>query len=161
VSLEALIDRALDLFAPFLGEREPQEVKEELREFFRKRLDAFLAERGLRYDLADATVHGSMDDPVDVRHRAEALAAYSTSPDFAPLVLGYKRVANILRAATPRARSPLSMPRRSSSRPSARSTRRRRPPPARSASTGPRGASPRRSPSSWRSARRSTASSTR
>ena len=106
VSLTALIGRALGLFAPFLGERNPAQVQEELIEFFGQRIDAFLAERGIRYDLADATVHGSMDDPADVRHRAEALAEYSSSPDFAPLVVGYKRVANILRgpeaAAIPR-----------------------------------------------------------
>jgi glycyl-tRNA synthetase beta chain len=97
VSLSALIRRALALLAPFLGERNSGEVEEELKEFFGQRIDAFLAERGIRYDLADATVHGSMDDPADIRHRAEALAAYSSSPDFAPLVVGYKRVANILR----------------------------------------------------------------
>lgn len=97
LSLAVLIERALGLFAPFLAGRPAEEVREEILEFFRQRIDAFLAERGIRYDLADATVHGAMDDPVDVRHRAEALAAYSTSPDFAPLVIGYKRVANILR----------------------------------------------------------------
>ncbi len=97
VSLTSLIDRALALLAPFLVGRRPDEVREEILEFFGQRIDAFLAERGIRYDLADATVHGSMDDPADVRHRAEALAAYSTSPDFVPLVIGYKRVANILR----------------------------------------------------------------
>ncbi len=97
VSLEALLSRALELFRPFLGDRNAAAVREQLGEFFAQRLDAFLAERGIRYDLADATVAGSMDDPADVRHRAEALAAYSTSPNFAPLVIGYKRVANILR----------------------------------------------------------------
>ncbi len=97
VSLEALMDRALVLFAPFLGERDPAQIKVDLADFFAQRLDQFLADRGIRYDLADATVAGSLDDPTDVRHRAEALAAYSTSPDFVPLVVGYKRVANILR----------------------------------------------------------------
>jgi glycyl-tRNA synthetase beta chain len=97
VSLEALLARALELFAPFLGARDPEEVRAGLAGFFAQRLDQFLADRGIRYDLADATVAGSLDDPTDVRHRAEALAAYSTSPDFAPLVVGYKRVANILR----------------------------------------------------------------
>jgi glycyl-tRNA synthetase beta chain len=99
VSLEALIARAIELFRPYLGERDPAAVGAELREFFAQRIDAFLADRGIRYDLADATVHGSMDDPADVRRRAEALAEYSASPDFAPLVIGYKRVANILRQA--------------------------------------------------------------
>ncbi|HWN82564.1 MAG TPA: glycine--tRNA ligase subunit beta, partial [Candidatus Udaeobacter sp.] len=99
VSLDRLIERALELFRPFLSERDPATVRGELRDFFMQRIDAFLADRGIRYDLADATVHGSMDDPADVRRRAEALAKYSTSPDFAPLVIGYKRVANILRQA--------------------------------------------------------------
>jgi glycyl-tRNA synthetase beta chain len=97
VSLDRLIERALELFRPFWGERDPAVVRVELRDFFMQRIDAFLADRGIRYDLADATVHGSMDDPADVRRRAEALAEYSASPDFAPLVIGYKRVANILR----------------------------------------------------------------
>jgi glycyl-tRNA synthetase beta chain len=97
VSLDRLIERALELFRPFWNERDPAVVRAELRDFFMQRIDAFLADRGIRYDLADATVHGSMDDPADVRRRAEALAEYSASPDFAPLVVGYKRVANILR----------------------------------------------------------------
>ncbi len=97
VSLEALLARALELFQPFFGGRDAAAVKGDLADFFAQRLDQFLADRGIRYDLADATVAGSLDDPADVRHRAEALAAYSTSPDFAPLVVGYKRVANILR----------------------------------------------------------------
>jgi glycyl-tRNA synthetase beta chain len=101
VSLDQLIGGALELFAPFMrerdGGRDAAAVRAELRDFFGQRMDAFLADRGIRYDLADATVHGSIDDPADVRRRAEALAEYSISPDFAPLVIGYKRVANILR----------------------------------------------------------------
>ena len=103
VSLDRLVGAALELFTPFMrardGGRDVAAVRAELREFFGQRMDAFLADRGIRYDLADATVHGSMDDPADVRRRAEALAEYSASPDFGPLVIGYKRVANILRGA--------------------------------------------------------------
>jgi len=94
VSLETLLARALELFQPFSRARCRRG----------KGTSPTSSRSGSTSSspiAASATtwrrhVAGSLDDPTDVRHRAEALAAYSTSPDFAPLVVGYKRVANIL-----------------------------------------------------------------
>lgn len=70
--------------------------------FWRGRVEAALAESGFAYDEVAAVVESALGwrDPLDGRHRATALRAHRQDPSFVVLVIGYKRVANILRAET-------------------------------------------------------------
>jgi len=71
-----------------------------LAEFWRGRVETALGERGHAYDeIAAACEAGSgWRDPLDAMLRAAALQGYRSNENFKTLVVGYKRVANILRA---------------------------------------------------------------
>jgi glycyl-tRNA synthetase beta chain len=72
-----------------------------LEEFWGGRLATALEARGYAYDESAAALAGTEGgaDPVDVERRAAALKRWRGNADFVPLVIGFKRVANILRAA--------------------------------------------------------------
>lgn len=78
------------------------EIKEQVSEFLRERLQFYLKDvRGFAYDVANAVLAAGADD-VDVRDaiaRAEALTAVRGSEDFAAVSAAFKRIKNILRQA--------------------------------------------------------------
>src|SRR6185436_14848045 len=110
---------AMEITRPFFAadpDLAQAEIMKKLGEFLRSRVDTALEERGLAYDVVDATLEarirtrlrGQPDlaerpgwcDAADALARARALAAFRDDPKFAPLVVLFKRVANILKAAT-------------------------------------------------------------
>ena len=86
------------------------EIIKKLGEFLRTRVDTALDERGLAYDVREAALEARIVmggasrpgwcDAADALARARALEAFRGDPRFAPLVILFKRVANILKAAT-------------------------------------------------------------
>jgi glycyl-tRNA synthetase beta chain len=86
------------------------EIIKKLGEFLRTRVDTALDERGLAYDLREAALEARIVmggatrpgwcDAADALARARALEAFRGDPRFAPLVILFKRVSNILKAAT-------------------------------------------------------------
>ena len=86
------------------------EIMKKLGEFWRGRVDSALEERNVTYDTREAAleariVMGSATRPgwcdaADALARARVLGGTRGEPHFAPLVILYKRVANILKAAT-------------------------------------------------------------
>ena len=65
--------------------------------FFTSRMEAFLEEKGIRYDITEAVMSVGLDDLHDVAERALALSQFKQSEEFKTLVIGQKRVANILK----------------------------------------------------------------
>jgi glycyl-tRNA synthetase beta chain len=78
-------------------EKAEEELAVELEDFMRERLNLLLADRGIRYDVAKAVLATSARDPVDALLRCAALAEFRAGDDFEHLVIGQKRVTNILR----------------------------------------------------------------
>ena len=86
------------------------EIIKKLGEFLRTRVDTALEDRGLAYDVREAALEARIVmggatrpgwcDAADALARARALVAFRGDPRFAPLVILFKRVANILKAAT-------------------------------------------------------------
>jgi glycyl-tRNA synthetase beta chain len=86
------------------------DIMKKLGEFLRSRVDTALEERGLPYDVREAalearivvggTARPGWCDAADALARARALEAFRGDPRFAPLVILFKRVSNILRAVT-------------------------------------------------------------
>jgi glycyl-tRNA synthetase beta chain len=104
---------AMEITRPFFAgdpELAQAEIMKKLGEFLRSRVDASLEERGLAYDVREATLEARIRmggaerpgwcDAADALSRARALAGFREDPRFAPLVVLFKRVANILKAAT-------------------------------------------------------------
>jgi len=69
-------------------------VAEQVLDFVRGRLKALWSEE-FASDLVEAVLSAGFDDVVDARRRLEALAAIKSRPDFVPLAVAFKRVANI------------------------------------------------------------------
>jgi len=91
--LRALLRAALELLA------RPYDAKlfGQLSAFVRERLNLLLAEQGVKYDIANAVLEAAWFDPDDARRRCQALAEYREREEFDKLVIGQKRVANILK----------------------------------------------------------------
>jgi len=82
------------------GGAAPAEVSAALGDFWRGRVELALGDRGVAYDEAATVLDADLGyrDPLDALARASALAAHRREASFQTLVIGYKRVANILRA---------------------------------------------------------------
>ena len=65
--------------------------------FFTSRMEAFLEEKGIRHDITDAVMAVGLDDLYDAAERALAISKFKQSEEFKSLVMGQKRVANILK----------------------------------------------------------------
>lgn len=65
--------------------------------FIYDRLDRYLGEHGIAYDEAKAVLATRPDDLSDTLKRCQALNAFRAREDFRALVIGQKRVANILK----------------------------------------------------------------
>jgi len=92
VGIPELVNKGLAL----LGSSDCK-VQDMVLELFRERLSAILAEEGIRYDVANAVLATVWHTPSEARARAQALVEFRDQPEFARLIVGQKRVANILR----------------------------------------------------------------
>lgn len=106
LNLEEIIELSFEYFAV----EENQNLLKTIKGFFRERLNALLLDRNIRYDVANAVLTTSLIDPsrierpdsgginpVDSYKRACALTEFRNLAEFEPLVIGQKRVNNILR----------------------------------------------------------------
>jgi glycyl-tRNA synthetase beta chain len=94
LSLSAVIERTLDALAGVKLAAERKAIAGQVLEFLRGRLRAIWAE-GHPADLVEAVLAAGFDDVVDARRRLTALAEVKARPDFVPLAVAFKRVANI------------------------------------------------------------------
>lgn len=88
------------------------EIMKKLGEFWRGRVEVALDDRDIAYDTRDAALEAAVRpddaprarpgwiDPADALARAQVLSAFRSDQRFEPLVILFKRVANILAKAT-------------------------------------------------------------
>lgn len=102
VRLAPLVDAAGLLYAPILGADEldarwrEKRAGEELAEFVRGRVEAYLKDEGIPYDVADAVLAVVWDRPGVAAARARDLVRLRGDAAFERLITGVKRVGNIL-----------------------------------------------------------------
>jgi glycyl-tRNA synthetase beta chain len=77
------------------------EVSESVLDFVRQRARTLFIESGHDYDLVDAVLAASFDRLVGVRPRLAALTHFRAAEDFDGLVIGARRVMNILKEQEP------------------------------------------------------------
>lgn len=92
INLDELLQTGISLFP-----NHNQEYASALPPFFRERVASLIADSGIAYDIAAAVLETAWTEPVLAIARARALAAYRSRPEFERLIVGQKRVANILR----------------------------------------------------------------
>lgn len=96
LDLGDVIDRSLQVLSKKL-KRQPEDVKKDVLEFFRGRLENQLISQGRAYDVVDAVLVSGLSSPVRTLKKIEAVEEFKKHPDFEPLVIAFKRVVNILK----------------------------------------------------------------
>ncbi len=102
VRLDTVIERAADGYASTMTREEVEarwkdkRAGAELQEFVRGRVEAFLKDNGVAYDVAAAVLPVSWTRPGVALERARAISALRGDPAFERLVTGVRRVGNIL-----------------------------------------------------------------
>ena len=81
--------------------RPEDEVEADVMEFIRTRFVNLHTSRGLPLDVVEAGVRARFDDPVDAHKRVEALSRWKQGGDFDAIIIGFKRVVNILKDTQP------------------------------------------------------------
>ncbi len=100
LSLNDLCDWSLGLLAQKV-ERPPDEIKHDVLEFFKGRMQNLLLARELSPDSVEAALSSGYDDLVDLLERSQAVHDLKKEPDFEPLAVAFKRVVNISRSYAP------------------------------------------------------------
>jgi glycyl-tRNA synthetase beta chain len=94
LSLSAAVERTLDALAGVRLAADRKAVAGQVLDFLRGRIRALWTEDHPA-DLVEAVLAAGFDDVVDARRRLLALAEVKARPDFVPLAVAFKRVANI------------------------------------------------------------------
>jgi glycyl-tRNA synthetase beta chain len=94
VDLFALAARALDELKNYTSLDE--KARENLFAFLDQRVVGLLKEQGTAYDVINSVMHIDKSHINDLENRARALQALKSHEDFIRLVIGFKRVANII-----------------------------------------------------------------
>ena len=96
LGLNFLIDESLALLKDVL-KKPVEEVKKDVLEFFKGRLQNQLIAQGYAYDTVDAVLSADIDEITDVIEKIKALDDFRKNPDFEPVSIAFKRVDNILK----------------------------------------------------------------
>ena len=95
LSLDALITYSLESHG-----KASENTADELRQFFEGRLRFLFEEMGFTYDCVNAVIAAGFDNPFDLLERLRAIQAIRQQADFLSLASNFKRVVNILNAAS-------------------------------------------------------------
>ncbi len=94
INIHKLIDRSFKLLESKLDKSENN--KDVVYDFFKQRVNWLLKQKQIDYDIIESVMHIDHSNIPDLIHRAEALQELKGEEEFIDLVLGFKRVSNIL-----------------------------------------------------------------
>ena len=96
LTLDLLIDESIALFKGAL-KKPADEIKKDVLEFFKGRLQNQLISQGFSYDSVDAVLAEGVNDVVLALEKIKALQTFRKNPEFEPISIAFKRVDNILK----------------------------------------------------------------
>ncbi|KPK70644.1 hypothetical protein AMJ71_01290 [candidate division TA06 bacterium SM1_40] len=96
-SIGQLVSRAIAAYGRAGDGDGRPDLAESIIDFIAQRVRTPLEEGGIGYDLIDASLAAGFDDICEVHDRATALNRQRSGPEFVDLVIGQKRVSNILK----------------------------------------------------------------
>jgi glycyl-tRNA synthetase beta chain len=96
LQLNEIINKSLDILGDKI-KRGAAQVKSDVLEFFKGRFENQLIAQGHPYDVVDAVLVSGVSDIVKALRKIEAMEAFKTHVDFAPLAIAFKRASNILK----------------------------------------------------------------
>ena len=94
IDIHKLIDKSFELLESKL--EKPEKNKDVVYDFFKQRVNWLLKQKQIDYDIIESVMHIDHSNIPDLIHRAEALQELKKQEDFIKLVLGFKRVSNII-----------------------------------------------------------------
>ena len=97
LDLAELCAEALALYEGVKQELTTEETLTAMNNFFRQRIDNILAEEGVTYDVINAVAGLELAVPLVNYRKAHALADFKQGDNFAQLMAGYNRAANLLK----------------------------------------------------------------
>jgi glycyl-tRNA synthetase beta chain len=95
IQLAHLIDRSLASFVE-IAKKNIDSTKSDIVLFFKQRIRSYLENYGIDYDVIDSVMSIDFSDVTDLKQRALDLQKFKQRKDFIKLVLGFKRVSNII-----------------------------------------------------------------
>ena len=96
LTLGSLIDESIALFKGTL-KKPADEIKKDVLEFFKGRLQNQLISQGFAYDTVEAVLSEGVNDVVLALEKIKALQTFRQNPEFEPISIAFKRVDNILK----------------------------------------------------------------
>ncbi|HIE44386.1 MAG TPA: glycine--tRNA ligase subunit beta [Candidatus Omnitrophica bacterium] len=99
LSMERLLNRAMSLYEEKLKFKEKDSHLKEIKDYLNRRFKNILLEKGIRYDIVDATTSVGTDDYCDCYLRAKALENLRKQEGFEDIITPFKRTVNILKQA--------------------------------------------------------------
>ncbi|MFZ1980972.1 MAG: glycine--tRNA ligase subunit beta [Smithella sp.] len=96
LGLNFLIDESLALLKDVL-KKPACDIKKDVLDFFKGRLQNQLITQGYAYDTVDAVLSTDIDELVEVIEKIKALETFRQNPEFEPISIAFKRVDNILK----------------------------------------------------------------
>ena len=96
LNLKVLIDKSVSILNGKI-KRAPEEIKANVTEFFKGRLENLLTSQGHPYDVVDAVLETGVTDIVQSLKKIEAMETFKSHTDFEPLAIAFKRVGNIIK----------------------------------------------------------------
>ncbi len=100
LDLRELVKKAVGLVGD-KRRRDADEVENDVMDFIRTRFVNFHTSLEFPLDVVEAAVRARFEDLVDARRRVEALTTWKRRDDFDAIMIGFKRVVNILRGTEP------------------------------------------------------------
>ncbi len=97
INLHHLIDKTFEILKDKL--EEPENNKDLIYDFFKQRINRFLKQTGIDYDVIESVMHIDHSNITDLKQRASDLQKFKQREDFIKLVIGFKRVSNIIAEA--------------------------------------------------------------
>ncbi len=97
INLHQLIDKTFKILKDKL--ENPGNNKDLVYDFFKQRINRFLKQNGIDYDVIESVMHIDHSDITDLKQRASDLQKFKQREDFIKLVIGFKRVSNIIAEA--------------------------------------------------------------
>ncbi len=106
-SLARIIETSLKIYGKFDADH-IRNTAISVQAFFQSRMSHLMAEQGFAKDSIAAVLSASSDHIPNVWNRVQALEGLKTAPDFEPLAIAFKRVANIVKKAAETSLAPVS-----------------------------------------------------
>ncbi|MBN1470960.1 MAG: glycine--tRNA ligase subunit beta [Syntrophaceae bacterium] len=96
LSLNFLVNESMELLKDVF-KKPAEEIKKDVLDFFKGRLQNQLINQGYAYDTVDAVLSSDIDEIVQIIEKIKALRDFRQNPDFEPISIAFKRVDNILK----------------------------------------------------------------